>query len=399
MKKENDRVVVIYFLSAILFYCTNLITIKDSANEVIRWPIIKLIRSGKVIIIDTQLLKQSISRLPATKILRMTGNSIRLVCGTKMAWSFWSESEPTMLFGKSELWVSEGISAPSNLQVVQNTIYNILKIQNLLNSEGWKLVVVPVPTKVSIYRERCQWPILEKNLINREPVTKDKADEFYDTLIKGLEAQNIRVVNLQSEFRNYLKRHPDSMIYPRGESHWSGLGLRLAAQATAMTLEKHFSFKRRDVSYSFLEVEEIADLAQAFDPLPILLGPLKNIYKYKDQLVNGEQGKGYIYPSEPDALIVVVGTSYSGQFTWHIGEPVGFAWVLGLNLENIKIQNAAEAGQGSTFAMQKFLRERGKIILQNDKTIKPYTTSKVLVWEFPVRDIGDIAILNPKVLK
>ena len=140
-------------------------------------------------------------------------------------------------------------------------------------------------------------------------------------------------------------------------------------------------------------------MAQAFDPLAILLGPLKNIYRYKDQLVNGEQGKGYIYPSEPDALIVVVGTSYSGQFTWHIGEPVGFAWVLGLNLENIKIQNAAEAGQGSTFAMQKFLRERGKIILQNDKAIKPYTTSKVLVWEFPIRDIGDISILNPEILK
>ena len=395
MKKANDRVVVIYIVSVILFLCTNLIIIKDSANEVIRWPIIKLIRSGKVMIIDTALLKQSISRLPATKILRMTGNSIRIICGTTLGWSFWSKSEPVMLFGNWELWVSEGISVPSNLQVVQNSISNIQKIQTLLKSEGWKLVVLPVPTKVSIYRERCRWPIFEKNLINREPIAEDKADEFYDALMEGLENNNICVVNLQTEFRKYLKRHPDSMIYPPGDSHWSGLGLRLAAQATAVTLEKNFNFKRRDVSYSFLEVEEIADLAQAFDPLAILLGPLKNIYRYKDQLVNGEQGKGYIYPSDPDALIVVVGTSYSGQFTWHIGEPVGFAWVLALNIENTEVQNAASAGLGSTYSLEKFIKEcKSKKLITN----KIENTNKIVVWEFPIRDIKSVSDMKTESL-
>jgi len=339
-------------------------------------------------IIDTQLLKQSISRLPATKILRMTGNSIRLICGTKLAWSFWSKSKPTMLFGKWELWVSDGISTPSNLQVVQNAISNIQNIQTLLNNEGWKLVVVPVPTKVSIYREQIRWPILEKNLINREPVAKDKADEFYDALMKGCGIYNICAVNLQNEFRNYLKKYPDSMIYPPGESHWSGLGIRLAAEATAATLEKNLSLKRKNINYSFFEVEEIADMAQAFDPLPILLGPLKNIYRYKDQLVNGEQGKGYTYPSKPDALIVVVGTSYSGQFTWHIGEPVGFPWVLALNIENTEVQNAASAGQGSTYSLEKFIKECKSKYLVDSKIEK---TNKIVVWEFPIRDLKNVS--------
>jgi len=295
-----------------------------------------------------------------------------------------------MLFHSVELWVSEGLIPASNQTIVNGAITTILKHHEMLEHEGWKLVVVPVPTKLSIYRDRCDWPVRDKDLLSLHPVVSDKADEIYDRLISELQTAKISVLDLRAVYRTYRSSHPHDLLYPAGETHWSGLGLKLAADATADLVAQAAGIRRRQFTPSYLEVEEVADMTAAYDPLPQWTSRLTSVYKYRTLLVNGDEGKGFQYAQNPTSLLVLAGTSYSGQFTWHIGQPVGFAWVLGTQLEECEFHNGAQAGHGSYAAFAQFLAERHT--KEQDFAARRHLTDfpKVVVWEFPVRDLGSL---------
>jgi hypothetical protein len=137
-------------------------------------------------------------------------------------------------------------------------------------------------------------------------------------------------------------------------------------------------------------VEEIADIAAAFDPLPFWTSRLTPLYRYQDRLVDGEKGRGFQYASNPTSLLIVAGTSYTGQFTWHIGHPVGFSWVVGGQLEDCEFQNIAQAGRGAYAAFAQFMRDRHNLAETFSRRRALTDVSKVVVWEFPVRDLADI---------
>ncbi len=107
-----------------------------------------------------------------------------------------------------------------------------------------------------------------------------------------------------------------------------------------------------------------------------------------DRLVNGEQGKGYIYATEPKSLLVVAGTSYTGQYTWLVRQPVGFTWVIGGLLEDCEFQNRPFAGLGSFYAFRRFLDERDAIATDFMRRRHLTTFPKVVVWEFPLLDLA-----------
>src|SRR5262249_51239133 len=127
---------------------------------------------------------------------------------------------------------------------------------------------------------------------------------------------------------------------------------------------------------------------KAFDVAPILTTWLDPIWIFPDRLMNGEAGKGYVYAKNPDGLVVVVGTSYTGQYTW-IPEPVGFTWQIGLHMQNVEIQNRPVAGLGSFYAFDQFMAQRQAIAA--DFVTRNGDLPRVLVWEFPIRDIEGIA--------
>lgn len=336
-------------------------------------------------------LKASINRLPSLDALRQTGNSLRITLGQRLSWSIWGGLEPLMLFHAVELWASEGLDAGNNRAVVDQAADLIVQYNQRLRREGWTLVVVPIPTKLSIYEDLCHWPLLHQDSLTRHPVARDRSNELYQHLLQRLDAGAVGTVDLATAYRIHRNEHPDTMLYPPAETHWSGAGIRVAATATADVVARRTEVKRRDYVPSFLEVNDVGDIAAGFNPLPAWLGPLARVYRFKDRLVNGEIGQGYIYASNPTSLLVVAGTSYSGHYTWHTGQPVGFPWVLASYLQKTEMHNRSAAGQGSFHPFRAVWTERDAIRHDFARRCPDPRAPKILVWEFPLRDLGSIS--------
>lgn len=398
MPRRNATFLVgLYALIATVVFVINARTDRDKPSAT-HWPDFKTLHEKKpgtetlfpdgLTVLDLSTLKTSINRLPAISLARQLGNSLRIACGQRLNWVIWGGRNPAMLFPESELWAAEGINAGDNRTIVEGASVTAKKYAALLKAEGWTLIVVPVPTKLSIHREHCHWPIMEKDLLTRRPVTGDRTDEIIDTLFNNFTRDGVNFVDLRAVYRAHLVNHPDDLIFPPGESHWSGLGIQLAAEATAVKVTSVTNITFHPRIPSFLEVDRIGDMVSAFDAYPGWLSRLRPFYHFQDHLVNGEQGKGYTYAPTPKSLLVVAGTSYTGQYTWLIGEPVGFTWVIGGMLNDCEIHNRPVAGLGSFYAFRQFLDEH-KALAQDFAQRNALTAfPKVVVWEFPLRDLA-----------
>ncbi len=390
--------IVLYALLPLLFVGGNLLWRTAPGTTAVRWPVLHRTPAAAapegapiIVRLDLPALKQSINRLPSVALLRETGNSLRLAGGQKLSWCIWGNTTPLTLFHKVELWVSEGLT-PVNLERVDGALATISKYHTILQREGWILVVVPVPSKLSIYSDRYIWPCLETDPLTRRPIERDRADEVYDRLVGQLQAEHIPVIDVRALFRAERLAHPDALLYPPGETHWSGHGLKITADATAELVSSLSGVHRRQITPRYLEVEEVADMAKGFDPLPQWPSRLQPVYRYKDRLVSGDVTAGFQYAQNPTSLMFVAGTSYSGQFVWHVGEPVGFAWAIGGQLEECEFYNGAQAGHGSYAAFETFLAEReGKAAdFSRRRNLRDFP--KIVVWEFPIRDLA--ALVN-----
>jgi hypothetical protein len=337
--------------------------------------------------------RRSMSQAPTWSLMRKTGNSIRVSLGQRLGWTIWGDTQPAMLFFNGELWASDGLRPPSNRVLVEKSIATITKYDQIARHDGWTVLIVPVPTKLSIYRDQIRWPLLEKNPLTRTPIDNDRADEIYDALLGGLREHHVATVDLRSVYRKYRSEHPGNLLFPLGESHWSGTGLRLATDATATHVAAITGIERSTFAPKYLDVEEVADLASAHDPLPAWLGPLAPMYKYDDRLIDGRQNPNDgLGNSRKPSLLVVAGTSYSAHFfLTHKDERVGFAKQLEDQLEACNVVDISVAGQGAFAPFEHFLQLAGSIesgfVAQHG--LEP--SSKVLVWEFPIRDLSFLA--------
>lgn len=89
---------------------------------------------------------------------------------------------------------------------------------------GVDLLLVPVPTKASIYPEK-----LASDLTLAD-ATSQKA--FLDKIA----STGIQVTDLETLFRQHRTSHPDENLFCATDSHWSPLGAELAATAVATHL-------------------------------------------------------------------------------------------------------------------------------------------------------------------
>jgi len=344
--------------------------------------------------LDHAALHSSLKRLPSVRFIREIGNSLRLATGQRIEWIIWGGQNPLMLFPTVDLWVSRGLnkSVEGDLTQVADII---AKYRQRLAREGWILIVVPVPVKLGIHRELCAWPVHESNLITRRPMLQDQSDEVYAFFRERLTERSIPNVDLQTVYREAIAHNPGLLLYATNDSHWSGAGIRLAAQATARTIAQNSALRQREpLRPTFYHTSHIGDLAKSFDPWPGLTSYLRPAWQFHDQLLNGEAEAGYVYPAHPVAVVAAIGTSYTGQYTWIPNQPVGFAWQLGLHLEDVEVQNRPIAGFGSFYAFNQFWKQRHEIAAEFVARHGP-GHEQVVIWEFPLRDIHDIQ-RNPK---
>jgi len=338
-----------------------------------------------------QMTKSTISQMSMVRAGRELGNSLRTALGQRIDWVIWGGREPLMLFPSIDLWVSRGPSSSVNADL-QRAARAISDYRNVLQREGWTLVVVPVPTKIGIHRELARWPILDSNLVTLESIQFDKSDDTYARFGDNLSERNVNWIDLQTRFRQAVVQEPGDLLYATNDSHWSGKGIQIAAIATA---EKISSLSKLDFHVvstpTYYELEHHGDLVGAYELFPTLTTWLTPAWLFHERLVNGEEGVGYQYPTNPDGLVVVVGTSFTGQYTWVLQQPVGFSWQIGLHLANVEVQNRPIAGKGSFFPFHEFLSHRNEILSEFISRCGKKSPPHIVIWEFPIRDLRAIA--------
>lgn len=396
MKRTRSYVQFAYLGLVLLFLGANALGRKDVSAPVL--PRTTLVRNSEQTLgglvpqglwqPDYALLKRNVNGLPAVRVSQQAGNSLRLALGQEPDWIFPGGREPISLFLTGELWVARGSSA--RIESEMRRIAGIVaSYQQQLEKEGWMLLVVPVPTKLGIHSNWARWPLGGADPLNRAPVLSDRSSEVYDAFRAALDQRGVRSVDLDGVYREALGRDPHSILYPPNESHWSGLGISLAADATAKAISAVTPLKSRTPTEpTYLVEHQVGDLVKAFDPHPSVTSRLQSIWVYEDRLMNGENGRGYPYPSRPVGLVVALGTSYTGHYTW-IPQPVGFAGQLGLHLENAEVQNRPMAGQGSFKSFEHFWSHR-KEIADEFESRRGGGKPRVVVWEMPLRDVPGI---------
>jgi hypothetical protein len=396
MKRANSYVQFAYLGLVLLFLGGNVLYRPEGSSPIL--PRTTLVRNpeqnlgglvaGGLWQPDYALLKKNVGGLPAVRVSQQAGNSLRVALGQEPDWIFPGGRDPLALFLTGELWVARG-SSPRIDGEMQRVAGIVAAYNQQLDTEGWTLIVVPVPTKLGVHSNWVRWPVAGADPLNKAPVARDRSSEVYDAFRSALDQRGVKNVDLNRVYRDALARDPEAILYPRNESHWSGLGITLAADATAKEIGSLTPLKPRKLTEPTYHVEQqIGDLVQAFDPLPSFTTRLRPIWSYEDKLMNGEKGRGYPYPSHPAGLVVSLGTSYTGQYTW-IPEPVGFAGQLGLHLENAEVQNRPMAGQGSFKSFEHFWAHRKEIA---DEFASRQGAGKplVVVWEMPLRDVPGV---------
>ena len=131
----------------------------------------------------------------------------------------------------------------------------ILDFKAQLDKVGIELILVPVPAKAAIYPEKISDQIAVPSRVDRNHL------EFYDLLRK----QGVNVLDLTTFFirHRFTKAGP---LYCEQDTHWSGYGCILAAQAIAEAIGDRpwlAEVEKRDYQAEMRIVEITGDLWKA----------------------------------------------------------------------------------------------------------------------------------------
>jgi hypothetical protein len=390
-----SRTIIIVLFALIPAAAHTLTLILPSADSAARIPVpvFKLQKSqtSGIVQVDKMSLQRSIQHMSGVAFIRRLGNSLRLHFHHELSWVLVGHGKPTMLFGSNELWVARGRTLENDSAATSMTEQISIK-RDQLEQKGWHLILLPVPSKLSIYRHYLSWPNDGDNPYVSNPLPSDRTDELADFMFASLKARGISALDLRLTFRDWISHQNESrFLYPPGESHWSGDGIRLAASLTADYLADHFALRRWQGGFSYFSYRNPNDLANALDVIPSLAGSFKQLLFYQDELIvnrfNTPIGSTQI---SPGALIVVAGTSYSGQYWSTIAPYRGdYPWVLQLHLEGVEVQNRASAGRGSYEGFEVFLKEADSIAAEFEKrnNLRESDYKRIIIWEFPFRDL------------
>lgn len=169
----------------------------------------------------------------------------------------------------------------------------IVDFQRQLKARGIDLIVVPVPPKAAIYPEKI---LPGFNLRTDDPAP------FLRRFYEELRTVGIEVLDLTSLF---IENREDKRggVFCRTDSHWSGLGCLLAAQAIAENVRKKLKATPSPSEYitEWKESEIIGDLVSLLPPD----APKPDPEKIAVRRVSQKETNTAIQPNENSPLLLL----------------------------------------------------------------------------------------------
>jgi hypothetical protein len=200
-----------------------------------------------------------------------------------------------------------------------NPLVAIVDFQQQLKARGIELVVVPVPPKAAIYPEKI---VQGFDVGSNDPAPVLR--QFYEELrASGIDVLNLSPVLIQN------REHSRGPVFCKTDSHWSGLGCALAAQAIAEHVRRKLPAPaaRKEYTSDWKEVQISGDLAGLLPPDARKPGP----EKLSVQSVS-EKGTGAAVEPDPNSPLLLLGDSHTLVYHDFLAERAGLIDQLALEL-------------------------------------------------------------------
>ncbi len=185
----------------------------------------------------------------------------------------------------------------------------ILGFDRELASRGVDLLVVPVPPKAIIYADKVgvdDPPV---------PIPVPRLDPNHRAFYGLLRSEGVDVLDLTERFLDD-RFHGEGPLYCRQDTHWSGVGCVVAAQAIAEVVRERPWFAALDTRpyrFGWQSTTIDGDLARDYDDAP----PAREELRLRTIAADGE-GRPSAVPPAPDSPITLLGDTHALVF--HAGE-------------------------------------------------------------------------------
>jgi len=244
----------------------------------------------------------------------------------------------------------------------------IRSFRDELQASGIRLLVVPVPSKESVYPEMLAKRAENTQVIIGEP-TRGLIEELRQNSIEFVDLFEVFARAKQEESQSHLGR-----LYLKNDTHWSPSGARLAAVAVAKRVlatgivnrgasnyvERTVSVKRQG---DLVEMLQAPDIERAIEPETLACM----------QVV--EADKPLDHRDRPDAEVMILGDSFLRIYEYDEPEAAGFIAHLARELRQ-PLSSIVNDGGGSTLVRQELARRPARL-----------ANKKLVIWEFAERDI------------
>lgn len=266
---------------------------------------------------------------------------------------------------KAEFWGDASKSASRGKPA--DPLPAIFDFHHQLRERGIELVLVPVPPKAGIYPDK--FSAAAGVMIAAAPYLR----AFYEELRAG----GVDVLDLTPLF--FANReHPRGPVFCKTDSHWSGVGAMLAAQAIADQIRQKLPApaEPRPFTADWTEVSITGDLVSLLSPG----APKPDPEKVAVRTVTENPGGAAVQP-DPNSPVLVLGDSHTLVFRDFLSERAGLVDQLAYEL-GVAPDLIGTRGSGATAVRVSLYRRT-----RSDPEF--LAKKKVIVWCFAAREFTE----------
>jgi len=248
----------------------------------------------------------------------------------------------------------------------------IVDFNDQLSKAGIQLLVVPVPAKAAIYPDKL--------IDGAAPDANNRIDADQVEFLKVLNAKGVKTLDLGPVFLQYRKDHPEAQpLYCKTDSHWSGQGIAVAADAIGDYVKKQSWYAAaKKGAYKEMKISVAAD----GDLLSLIDGdkPAQETFNLTSVVSTGAGNP--LIESDPASPLLLLGDSHNlifsaGRDSGMIAQGAGFPENL---TSRIKFAPTVEAvmGSGATPARVNLVRKPDEL-----------KGKKLVIWLFTAREFTE----------
>lgn len=285
-------------------------------------------------------------------------NSPKMAVAGKDGWLFFTPELRYLAAGP--FWGPNAAKASHALtKSAADPLPAILDFKKQCDKAGVQLIFAPVPAKAAIYPDKL--------IPGASPSTR--IDTAQAQFLSVLRAQGVTTVDLTPVFMSYRRSHPSTNLYSKVDTHWSGAGIGVAADAIAAAVKRGGWYAKAPKA----KMSSSTITATVKGDLPEMLGSSVPAEQMKLTSVSGAA-------SNRNSPVVVLGDSHNliysiggDMYASNAGFPEALAARIGIAPDVVAVR-----GSGATPARINLARRGDNL-----------KGKKVVVWVFTAREFTE----------